>query len=238
MSNGYVQLIDHMGGDLSVVNAARVSYNRVSTRFDTKDYGVLRYMMEHRHGTPFEASIAQFRVRCTIKEARDWFRYRFSSFNEHSTRYSPRIQDTYTPEGNAIRTQIGKPGHYQMEVITDPAKVYAIQEEFMEMYEDAVRHYDKLLELGLAQEAASFAYPLGQMTEFVWTINARSICNFLSQRMADEALFEIRAKAFKVHDFAREVVPATIELWNKYRRPDMFTDWNDDDMIWLPEDLR
>lgn len=238
MSNGYVTLIDSMGGDLSIVNAARVSYGRVSTRLNTNDIGVLRYMMEHRHGTPFEAAVAQFRVRCTIKEAREWFRYRFSSFNEHSSRYSPRIVDTYIPEGDAIRTQLGKPGRYTMEPITDPAKVYAIQEEFSQMYDDAIRHYDNLLALGAAQELASFAYPLGQMTEFVWTVNVRSLCNFLSQRMANEAMYELRRKAFAVYELIRDVAPVTFELWNTYRRPDMVTDWNEDDMIWLPEELR
>lgn len=238
MSNGYVQLTDRMGGDLSIVNAARVSYNRVSTKLDHRDIGVLSYMMRERHGTPFEATVSQWRIRCTIKEARDWFRYRFSSQNEHSTRYSPRIEDTYTPEPWAMRTQVGKPGHYRMEPISDPAQIFAIQSEFAEMYEDSVRHYEKLLELGLAQEAASFAYPLGQMTEFIWTVNGRSLCNFLSQRMDNRALLELRRKAFKVRDYAKDVMPVTLQLWKEYRRPDMFTDWNDDDLIWLPEELR
>lgn len=241
MSNGYVELIERRrweGGDLPIVNAARVSYNRVSTRFDSRDYGVLNYMMRERHGTPFEAAMAQFRVRCTIKEAREWFRHRWSSFNEHSSRYSARIHDTYTPGPEAMRRQVGKPGHYQMEPITDEATIFAIQNEFAEMYADMERHYERLLELGAAQELASFAYNLGQMTEFVWTVNARSLCNFMSLRMDDRAFLEIRRKAFRVHDFARDIIPATVELWNQHRRPDMVTDWTDDDLIWLPEELR
>jgi thymidylate synthase (FAD) len=238
VSNGYVQLVDKMGGDLSIVNSARVSYGRVSTRLDSRDIGVLNYMMREKHGSPFEAAIVQFRIRCTIKEAREWFRHRWSSFNEHSSRYSPRIDDVYIPEGSAVRTQVGKPGHYRMETITDEGKIHDIQAEFVAMYTDMERHYDKLLELGAAQELASFAYNLGQMTEFIWTVNARSLCNFMSLRMGETAFLEIRRKAFKVHDFARDVIPVTIQKWNEHRRPDMVTDWSDDDLVWLPEDLR
>lgn len=238
MSEGYIELVDTMGGDLSVVNAARVSYGRRSLELDDKDRGVLRYMMEHKHGTPFEAAIMQFRVRCTIKEARDWFRYRFSSFNEYSTRYSPRIEDEYIPEPSAMRTQVGKPGRYTMVPITDPNVRQDIALEFESAYRDATLHYESLLKLGCAQELASMVYPLGQMTEFVWTVNLRALCNFLSQRMHETALYELRKKAYVV--FARAVMfaPETMSQWAHFRQPDMMTDWNDDDMIWLPEELR
>lgn len=238
MSNGYVVLLSSMGSDLDIVNDARISYNRMSTRFDNKDLGVLRYLMQNKHGSPFEHTVFKFKVRCTIKEAREWFRHRWSSFNEVSSRYSPRMEDTYTPERWALRTQKGPAGRYHMEPITDQAIQLRIWDEFEAMYSDAERHYRNLLSLGVAQELASMAYPLGQMTEFVWTVNARSLCNFLSLRTHATAFLELRKKADRVLTLAKPVIPVTFNLWEQFRRPDMVTDWSDDEVLWLPEELR
>jgi thymidylate synthase (FAD) len=238
MSNGYVELQRVMGGDLDIVNDARISYNRISTHLSQRDIGVLRYLMEHKHGSPFEHTVFKFKIRCTIKEAREWFRHRWSSFNEVSSRYSPRLADTYTPEAWALRRQEGRPGAYVMKPIIDAEDQGAIWNAFSEMYADAERHYQTLLALGCAQELASFAYPLGQMTEFVWTVNARSLCNFLSLRTHETAFLELRRKADRVLQLAEPHLPVTLDLWQRFRRPDMVTDWHDDDVLWLPEDLR
>lgn len=242
MSEGFVTLVDHFTqpGDLAVVNAAKQSYGRRSQSYaPSRDNNIIDFMMEHKHGTPFEAYVMSFHIRCTIKEARDWFRYRWSSYNEYSTRFSSRIQDQYIPEGSAIRGQqnIG-PNRREMFTITDPDLVNAIQSEFVDAHVDANRHYKNLLDFGLAQEAASYVYNLAQMTEFTWVVNLRSVCNFLSQRMDEAALLELRRKAYKVYALTEPLAPITFDRWTKYNQPDMMTGWSDDDMIWIPEEWR
>lgn len=239
MSEGWVKLVDHFTrpGDLSIVNCARQSYGRASQEFGPKDLSVLTMMMELKHGTPFEGYVFVFQIRCSIKEARDWFRYRFSSYSEYSTRFSKRIEDEYVPEGDAIRGQRmieGKRIIFPIESITAQSM---IQDEFRKAYENAENSYKNILTLGGAQEMASYVYPLGQMTEFTWIVNARSLMNFLSQRMDDAALLELRRKAYTVHSLAEPLIPRTLDLWAKHRQPDMFTDFSDDDMM-IPEELR
>jgi thymidylate synthase (FAD) len=242
VSEGFVKLVNQMvvPGSVSIVNAARQSYGRriATSTLSPKDIKVIEFMMEHRHGTPFEADAYQFQIRCTIKEARDWFRYRAgSSYNEYSTRFSPRIDDVYIPEGVAIRTGKASGGSPSMEPITDFGAKQVIQREFSLMYGDAEQHYRNLLALGVAQELASMAYPLGQMTEFTWTANVRTLCNFWAQRMDQAAMLELRRKAYTVYSLVEPHIPEVLALWTKYRQPDMYTDWVEGDP-WLPEDLR
>jgi thymidylate synthase (FAD) len=222
VSEGFVKLVNQMvvPGSVSIVNAARQSYGRriATSTLSPKDIKVIEFMMEHRHGTPFEADSYQFQIRCTIKEARDWFRYRAgSSYNEYSTRFSPRIDDVYIPEGLAIRTGKSSGNSPSMEPITDERKIRRIT--------------------FLAQELASMAYPLGQMTEFTWTANVRTLCNFWAQRMDQAAMLELRRKAYTVYSLVEPHIPEVLALWTKYRQPDMYTDWVEGDP-WLPEDLR
>lgn len=240
MSNGFVRLVSKLEtpAEVAVVNAARQSYGRRVDSISEKDINVLDFMMEHKHGTPFEAAVFQFHIRCTIKEARDWFRYRAgSSFNEYSTRFSPCIQDQYVPTGVAIRTGSASAKNYSLQPIEDPETRKRIVQEFEEAYADADRHYRRLLELGLAQEAASYVYPLGQMTEFTWTVNLRTLCNFWAQRTHETALLELRRKAYSVMNEVYPHAPNILVLWSTHRRPDMYTDWVEGD-VWLPEELR
>jgi thymidylate synthase (FAD) len=242
VSEGFVKLVNQMvvPGSVSIVNAARQSYGRriATSTLSPKDIKVIEFMMEHRHGTPFEADSYQFQIRCTIKEARDWFRYRAgSSYNEYSTRFSPRIDDVYIPEGLAIRTGKSSGNSPSMEPITDERKIRRITFLFEQMYDSAAAYYEQLLKEGVAQELASMAYPLGQMTEFTWTANVRTLCNFWAQRMDQAAMLELRRKAYTVYSLVEPHIPEVLALWTKYRQPDMYTDWVEGDP-WLPEDLR
>lgn len=244
MSSGSVKLVNHMiiPGDIAIVNSAKQSYGRYDinkTELTSREIRILEFMMDKKHGTPFEAEVMSFQIRCTIKEARDWFRYRFSSYNEYSTRFAKRIDDVYIPGLGQIRTGSVANGK-KAELIVDEGKIAVIQNVFREAYSDAIRHYERLLEsdLNVSQELASMLYPLGQMTEFTWTVNARSLMNFLSQRMDGAAMLELRRKAFDIYALAEPRMPTTLALWTKYRQPDMMTDWSDDDMINIPQELR
>lgn len=245
MSEGFVRLVARMddgydtgivnGCDLAIVNSARQSYGRRVIQVDPKDISVIEMMFDKKHGTPFEGPVFRFHIRCSIKEARDWFRYRFSSYNEYSTRFSKLIEDWYIPVGDAIRT--GSASKLSLVPIEDTNTQELITNEFIEAYEDSKRHYLRLRELGLAQEAASYVYTLGNMTEFTWTVNARTLMNFWAQRMDGAALLELRRKSFTTFGLVEPYMYETTKLWSKYNQPDMFSNFLEGD-VWLPEHLR
>jgi thymidylate synthase (FAD) len=205
-----VELIGSMGGDLSVVNAARVSFHKRSEEMGDRERGLVRFLMENRHGTPFEMVQLQFRARTPIGVAREWFRHRIGSFNEESTRYVEMRKEFYIPEPDACRAQVGKPGHYIFERHHDPEKV---REMMGWAYEAAYLAYQDLMALGVAKELARNVLPLGLLTEFVWSVNLRSLFNFLSLRTSPHALREIREEAEQVEMLAAQVAPECMAAW-------------------------
>jgi len=207
-----VELIDHMGDDLSIVNAARVSYGRRSTTLSMADEKLIGYLARYHHGTPFEMVQFTFRVRCPIGEQRDWVRHRIGSFNEISTRYVEMQPDFYVPPLENVRTQIGKPGHYQMAPV-DAEKAGLTQLIMQESYERAYADYQRLLDFGIAKELAKFVLPLGLMTEFIWSVNLRSCFNFLSLRNHETALKEIQQDAQTVEYLVEALVPVAYQAW-------------------------
>ena len=197
-----------MADDLSVVNGARVSFARRREVMDESDEGLIRFLMRERHGTPFEHNAFRFHVRCPIFVAREWFRHRFSSFNEFSMRYARASDDFYVPEPDDVRTQVGKPGSYSFEPVS-PEVAESTREELKAVYEAAYQAYERLVEAGVARELARAALPVGAYTEFYWTLNARSLMNFLSLRAAEAAQREIRRYAEACERFLAERMPVT-----------------------------
>src|SRR5713226_3187608 len=174
-----------MASDLSVVNGARVSFARHKTEMDESDAGLIRFLMRERHASPFEHSVFRFHVRCPIFVAREWIRHRWSSFNEFSMRYAKATDEFYVPEPEDVRSQVGKPGAYTFEPV-DPELADETREELRRVYADAYATYERLVEQGVAREVARSILPVGAYTEFYWTVNARSLMNFVSLRAADE----------------------------------------------------
>jgi thymidylate synthase (FAD) len=119
LDHGFVRLDDAMADDLSVANGARVSFARRKNELDESDEGLIRFLMRERHGTPFEHNAFRFHVRCPIFVAREWFRHRVGSFNEFSLRYAKATDDFYVPEPEDVRSQVGKPGAYSFEPVSD-----------------------------------------------------------------------------------------------------------------------
>src|SRR5919108_6020880 len=117
LDHGFVRLEDSMASDLSVVNAARVSFARHKDEMDESDQGLIRFLMRDRHGTPFEHNSFRFHIRCPIFVAREWMRHRVGSFNEFSLRYAKATEDFYVPEAEDVRSQVGKPGAYTFEPV-------------------------------------------------------------------------------------------------------------------------
>jgi thymidylate synthase (FAD) len=197
-----------MATDLSVVNAARVSFARRKEEMDESDEGLIRFLMRDRHGTPFEHNAFRFHVRCPIFVAREWFRHRIGSFNEFSMRYAKATDDFYVPEPDDVRSQVGKPGAYSFEPV-DPELAERTREELQAVYETAFATYERLVEAGVARELARSVMPVGAYTEFYWTVNARAVMNFVSLRAADTAQREIRRYADAVERFLADRMPVT-----------------------------
>lgn len=197
-----------MATDLSVVNAARVSFARRKEEMDESDEGLIRFLMRDRHGTPFEHNAFRFHIRTPLFVAREWFRHRIGSFNEFSMRYARATDEFYIPEPEDVRSQVGKPGSYSFEPVSDELAETA-REELRAVYEAAYAAYERLVEAGVARELARAAIPVGAYTEFYWTVNARALMNFVSLRAAETAQREIRRYADACELFLAEKMPVT-----------------------------
>jgi thymidylate synthase (FAD) len=212
LDHGFVRLDDAMATDLSVVNAARVSFARRKEVMDESDEGLVRFLMRDRHGTPFEHNAFRFHIRAPIFVAREWMRHRVGSFNEFSMRYAKATDDFYVPEAEDVRTQVGKPGAYSFEPVPDELAEEA-REALRAVYEQAYATYQRLVELGVARELARSVMPVGAYTEFYWTVNARSLMNFVSLRAAETAQREIRRYADACERFLAERMPVTYDAF-------------------------
>src|SRR5438045_9222629 len=142
LDHGFVRLDGSMATDLSVVNAARVSFARRKEQMDDSDEGLIRFLMRDMHGTPFEHNSFRFHIRAPIFVAREWFRHRIGSFNEFSLRYARATDDFYVPEAEDVRTQVGKPGAYSFEPVS-PELAEQTREELQAVYEQAFSTYER-----------------------------------------------------------------------------------------------
>ena len=215
---GFVRLVDKMASDLSVANSARVSFGRHVTEMSEAEIGLINFLMKHRHGTPFEHNAFMFHVRCPIFVAREWFRHRIGSFNEFSGRYSEMPTDFYMPDWGDIRKQVGKPGSYTFEPIEDVDDLTQVETILAKAYDACASAYTELLEMNVAKELARAVMPVGTYTEFYWTVNARSLMNFLSLRLDQNAQFEIREYAQAVETFFEYAMPVTHSAWKECDR--------------------
>ena len=209
---GFVRIVSSMTSDLSVVNAARVSFGKVKGELSEGDVGLIKFLMRERHGTPFEHNALTFHVKAPIFVAREWFRHRIGSFNEFSARYAVVSEDFFLPEPEDVRTQVGKPGAYTFEQI-DPVIAESMIEMMRGTNERAFLVYKHLVEHGVAKELARTVLPMGTYTQFYWTVNARALMNFLSLRSHDTAQKEIRDYAHAIEPMFQSLMPHTFDAW-------------------------
>jgi len=207
---GLVRLVNFMGGDNAVVQAARVSFGKGITN-DERDKKLLFYLMANRHETPFEHSVFKFHIKCPIFVARQWFRHRMASYNEISGRYSEMKEEFFMPD--VLRTQ--KARNYKYSEIDESANA-ELTEKIKKHYDFSYKLYHELLERGVAKEHARIVLPLSLYTQFYWTINARSLMNFLSLRMEEHAQYEIRQYAEVINEIFKEKMPWTQEAFMRY----------------------
>jgi thymidylate synthase (FAD) len=209
LDQGFVKLVDFMGGDLAVVQAARVSYGK-GVKNPDRDRKLIQFLMDNKHETPFEHSVFKFHIKCPIFVARQWFRHRMASYNEISGRYAEMKEEFCLPE--QLRTQ--KSRNYQYGNIDETAN-REWRQKIEEHYDQSFKLYHDLLQAGIAKEHARLVLPLALYTQFYWTLNTRSLLNFLSLRLDRHAQLEIREYARTINTIFKEKMPWTFEAFVK-----------------------
>jgi thymidylate synthase (FAD) len=208
-----VRLVDSMGSDAAIVQAARVSYG-TGTKSVSNDRALIRYLMRHKHTTPFEMVEFKFHVRAPIFIARQWLRHRTASVNEMSARYS--IVDTgfFLPE--EFRRQATNRGQGGEEALvgTVGSNLLAKQKASCDL---AFHVYDELIAKGVSRELARAHLPQNTFTEFYWKINLHNLLHFLQLRMDDHAQKEIRDLARQTYELIKPVCPVTCEAFEDFR---------------------
>lgn len=211
LDKGFVRLVDFMGGDEAVVRAARVSYGKES-KGEEQDRKLIDYLMRHGHETPFEHSVFKFHISCPLFVARQWLRHRVASYNERSGRYTEYTDEFYIPQKLRAPAKTNK----QKSVFADFPNEEELLKLIKETHELAYKNYKKLLEAGVARELARSILPLATYTQFYWTINARSLMNFINLRADAHAQWEIRQYAEAIALIFKEKMPWTFAAFLKY----------------------
>lgn len=216
LDDGLIRVVDYMGSDEAIVQAARVSYGK-GTKKVHEDRGLIRYLMRHRHTTPLEMCEIKFHVRIPMDHWRQWIRHRTASVNEYSTRYSEAIDSAQKTNPKAWRLQSGKNRQGSSGYLpeADGAILTAAEESLHQALRQA---YEKRLELGVAREQARKDLPLSTYTEAYWKIDLHNLFHFLSLRMDAHAQEEIRAYANVIgEEIVRRWVPISWEAFFDYR---------------------
>lgn len=207
----FVRLVEHMGSDASIVQAARVSYG-AGTKTPSDDRSLVRYLLRHWHTTPFEMVEFKFHVRCPIFVARQWLRHRTASVNELSARYSVMQDDFYVPSPYSGQSSNNKQGSDPSRELDDTCTFDSISH-----CAESFNFYNRLLEKGAAREQARIHLPLGTYTEFYWKIDLHNLFGFLQRRMDEHAQHEIRILALKLFEIIKPIVPYACEAFTDYR---------------------
>jgi thymidylate synthase (FAD) len=212
LDHGYVRLVESMGSDLSVVRAARVSYDAAwrAGEDEGSDHRLLRYLWSHKHTTPFEAVEFQFEVFAPIFVFRQWHRHRTWSYNELSARYRPLPEVFYVPDAAQVGQQAGKNKQGREESEADRSDDLARVKAHCER---AFYEYGRLLGTGWPRELARIVLPLNTYSHMFAKVNLRNLLHFLDLRCDAHAQYEIRVYADAMRELARAVVPVCISAW-------------------------
>jgi len=214
LDRGFVALVDYMGGDNAIVQAARVSYGK-GTKSVNDDTGLVRYLMRHRHTTPFEMVELKFIASMPMYVARQWVRHRTANINEYSARYSELPDKFDIPELERIRPQSKSNKQGREGTLPD-----GIAEEFQKNVQDissnAYAAYQRALQGGVARETARIILPVSAYTEWYWKIDLHNLFHFLALRMDAHAQREIREYANAMANITKMVTPIAYKAFEDY----------------------
>ena len=227
LDHGFIRVVDYMGNDSSIVQAARVSYGKGTKKVST-DSGLIKYLMRHWHSTPFEMCEIKYHVKLPIFIARQWIRHRTANVNEYSARYSILDKEFYLPSEENLAAQSKSNRQGRGDVIegeqakkvlnllkTDAERTYNNYEEMLnERYDGSVIEENKI---GLARELARMNLTLNTYTQWYWKTDLLNLMNFLRLRADHHAQYEIRAYADAMLDTLKRWVPITYEAFMDYR---------------------
>ncbi len=216
LDHGFVRLVDYMGGDSSIVQAARVSYGP-GTKTVREDRNLINYLMRHRHTTPFEMVELKFHVKLPIFVARQWIRHRTANVNEQSLRYSVMPDEFYVPAPESINFQ-SRSNRQGRSPEAVPEDVRARVLEILKgATEASYPQYQELLEAGIARELARISLPVSAYTEWYWKIDLYNLFHFLSLRCDPHAQYEIRQYAEAVGRCTQAVAPFAYAAFVEYQ---------------------
>ena len=227
LDQGFIRVIDYMGDDAAIVQAARVSYGR-GTKQISNDRGLINYLMRHRHTSPFEMCEIKLHIKLPIFIARQWIRHRTANVNEYSARYSVLEEAFYTPEPEHLAAQSQSNRQGRAEVLEGAEssdaldRIRAHSAEAYELYldllnEDRAGQVSDPSKRGLARELARMTLPLNAYTEWYWKIDLHNLLHFSALRADSHAQYEIRAYADVLLDVLKRWVPLTYDAFIDYR---------------------
>lgn len=220
-NNGYVRLVDVMGSDLTIVNSARVSYDRQSETLTDKDIRLIRFLAREGHTSPFRHCMMQFEIYAPLMVARQWWKYIIGSahqdnmvaWNESSRRYVTEEPEFYVPEVSEwrLKAESSKQGSGDPLFLYDAKGASLATGALKEHIKRGVEAYDKAMEMGICPEQARLFLPAyALMVRWYWTGSLLGVCHFLSQRLADDAQREIQQYARAVRTFAVRAFPESV----------------------------
>lgn len=229
LDHGFVRLVDHMGDDAAIVQAARVSYG-AGTKSVSDDEGLIRYLVRHQHTTPLEMCEVKLHCKMPIFVARQWVRHRTANINEYSARYSILSNEFYLPELEQMTPQSAQNKQGRSEAVADEdvgLMLEEVREELKLASEDA---YDLYMDLlgesdsakdcgfpGISRELARIALPVNYYTEWYWKVDLHNLFHFLKLRMDPHAQWEIRVYAEAVAKLVQPLFPIAYRAFEDYR---------------------
>lgn len=227
LDHGFVRVIDYMGTDSAIVQAARVSYG-AGTKKVNEDAGLINYLLRHKHTTPFEMCEIKFHIKLPIFVARQWIRHRTANVNEYSGRYSIMDKEFYLPRPEHLAAQstqnhqgrgnvlTGAEAERALEILkADSLKAYAHYEELLNSNEEGVVADES--KQGLARELARMNLPVNFYTQWYWKVDLHNLLHFLALRADAHAQYEIRVYAEAMLDLVKRWVPITYDAFMNYR---------------------
>ena len=214
LDKGFLRLVDSMGGDEAIVQAARVSYGKGTSKV-SQDRGLIRYLMRHRHTTPFEMVEFKFHAKMPIFVARQWVRHRTANINEYSLRYSEARDEFYIPNPEQIQFQsvLNKQGRSE-EVPNDLKE--KVQKYFKDISQQTFELYKEMNDLGVARELARAILPVNLYTEWYWKNDLHNLLHFIGLRSDPHAQYEIRVFSDAMGKYVKELAPIAWEAYQDY----------------------
>jgi thymidylate synthase (FAD) len=218
LDHGFIRVVDYMGTDASIVQAARVSYG-MGTKKSQEDRGLINYLMRHGHTTPFEMCELKLHIKLPIFVMRQLVRHRTASINEYSARYSVLNNEFYIPEADQIARQSGYQKQGKDDAPMDSSQTQEILELMKSTNEDSYQKYSRLLDgLALTRELARTVLPISIYTEIYWKIDLHNLLHFVKLRADSHAQYEIRRYADVILDIIKRWVPYTYDAFVNYRQ--------------------